>query len=570
MIFAPPRRCTCYAQTKYCLRVKIRISHSARGSESADYASDAGALSVDASPPENAKLGASSRVALGILLSRISGLIRERVIGHYFGNSAVIGVFRAAFKIPNLLSNLLGEGVLSAAFVTVYAKLRAEGEEAAARKLAAAVFSLLGLASSVLVLAGVLATPLLIDLIAPGFHGADRELTIRLVRILFPAAGMLVMSAWCLGVLNSHRRFLLSYSAQVVMNATMIAALILFGRYLAQEQAIVVLAWSCVAGSFLVFLVQLPSVLELLPKFRPLLDVSSGPVRRVIRNFGPVFASRGVVQISAYIDQIIASFLGPVAVAALGYSQVLSVLPISLFSMSVSAAELPELSSQTGEREELNARLRTRLKTGLRRIAFFIVPCAVAFLVIGDVIVAALYQSGRFRYADAVYVWSALAGSAVGLLASSLGRLYSSVFYALQDTRTPLRFAIVRVILTTGLGVVFALYAPAWIGIDAKWGVAGLTISAGLAGWVEYGLLRRALAQRIGPAPLPISFTAKLWSVAFIAASLGYGLKTLLGTRHPLPLAVVVIGLYAFVYFGGTFLLRVPESKFALRRIFFR
>jgi putative peptidoglycan lipid II flippase len=551
------------------LRVRIRISHSSPANTAAAR-HQAAALAVDGALAHNQKFGSSARVALGILLSRITGLIRERVIGHYFGNSAVIGVFRAAFKIPNLLSNLFGEGVLSAAFITVYAKLRAEDRQEEAQRLAAAVFSLLACACSLLVLCGIAATPLLIDLIAPGFRGSDRELTIRLVRILFPAAGMLVMSAWCLGVLNSHRRFLLSYSAQAVMNATMIAALVLFGRYLAQEQAVLVLAWSCVVGSILVFLVQLPSVLELLPHFRPVFDISSNPVRRVIDNFGPVFASRGVVQISAYIDQVIASFLGPVAVAALGYAQVLAVLPISLFSMSVSAAELPELSSVTGKSEELHARLRSRLIAGLRRIAFFIVPCAAAFLVIGDVIVAALYQSGRFRYSDAVYVWSALAGSAVGLLASSLARLYSSVFYALQDTRTPLRFAIVRVILTTALGIVFALYAPGWIGIERKWGVAGLTVSAGLAGWVEFGLLRRALAQRIGPASVPLGFTAKLWIVAFAAAGLGYSLKRLLGTRHPLPLAVIVIAIYGLVYFGGTIALRVPESKAVLKRIFFR
>ena len=525
---------------------------------------------ADSSPPANTRLGGSSRVALGILLSRISGLVRERVIGHYFGNSAVIGVFRAAFKIPNLLSNLFGEGVLSAAFVTVYAKLRAEGQEETARKLAAAVFSLLAIACSVLVTVGVLATPVMIDLIAPGFHGANRELTIRLVRILFPAAGMLVMSAWCLGVLNSHRRFLLSYSSQVVMNATMIAALILFGRYLSSEQAIVVLSWACVAGSVLVFLVQVPSVLELLPHFRPIFDTKSDPIRRVIRNFGPVFASRGVVQISAYIDLMIGTFLGPVAVAALGYAQTISVLPVSLFSMSISAAELPEFSSITGSWEQLSERLRTRLTAGLRRIAFLIVPCAVAFLVIGDVLIAALYVSGRFHYSDAVYVWAALAGSAVGLLATSLGRLYSSAFYALQDTRTPLRFAIVRVILTSVLGVVCSLYLPGWLGLAPQWGIAGLTSSAGVAGWVEFGLLRRALTQRIGRSPLPFGFTAKLWFLAFIAAGVGFKVKTILGTRHPQPLAVIVIGLYGLIYFGGTALLRVPESKAILRRIFFR
>jgi putative peptidoglycan lipid II flippase len=289
-----------------------------------------------------------------------------------------------------------------------------------------------------------------------------------------------------------------------------------------------------------------------------------------MRNFGPVFMSRGVVQISAYIDQIIASFLGPVAVAALSYSQVLYVLPISLFSISVSAAELPELSSVTGEHEELAARLRARLSAGLRRIAFFIIPCAVAFLAVGDVLIAALYVGGRFHYSDAVYVWSVLAGSSVGLLASSLGRLYSSVFYALQDTRTPLRFAIIRVILTSALGVIFALYAPRWLGIDTRWGVAGLTISAGIAGWVEFLLLRHSLAGKIGPTPLAFTFTAKLWLVACAAAAAGYSMKMMLGVRHPLPLAVIVVSLYSLIYFAGTIALKVPESKAVLRKVFFR
>ncbi len=131
------------------------------------------------------------------------------------------------------------------------------------------------------------------------------------------------------------------------------------------------------------FAVQLPRVLQLLPAFRPVLDIRSEHVRTVIRNFGPVSLSRGVVQISAWIDQMIASFLGPVAVSTLGYGQVISMLPVSLFSMSVSAAELPALSSAIGTREEIAAVLRTRLAAGLRRIAFFVIPSAVAFLVLG-------------------------------------------------------------------------------------------------------------------------------------------------------------------------------------------
>lgn len=507
---------------------------------------------------------ASSRVALGILVSRVTGLIRETVIAHFFGNSSIAGVFRAAIRIPNLLGNLFGEGVLSASFVTVYSKLRAREADQEAEHVAAAVFGVLALVCAFLVLLGVLTTPLLIDLIVPGFKGEDRKLTVQLVRILFPGAGMLVMSAWCLGILNSHRRFLLSYMAPVAMNITMITAAVLFGRRLPETRLVISLAWASVLGSILQFAVQLPSVFELLPRFRPVVDVASENVRTVIRNFGPVSLSRGVVQISAYIDQIIASFLGPVAVSTLGYCQVISILPISLFSMSVSAAELPALSSAIGTPAEIAAVLQQRLSTGLRRIAFFVIPSGVAFLILGDILAGALYQTGRFHHADAVYVWSALAGSAVGLLATSLGRLYSSAFYALLDTRTPLRFALIRVLLTAGLGYIFALRLPQWIGIDPKWGVAGLTASAGIAGWLEFGLLRRALGQRVGKTGLPPDFIIKLWSVAFLGAGLGYFIKKVLGTAHPLFVACLVLPVYGAVYFSGSFLLGIEESRSTL------
>jgi putative peptidoglycan lipid II flippase len=181
--------------------------------------------------------------------------------------------------------------------------------------------------------------------------------------------------------------------------------------------------------------------------------------------------------------------------------------------------------------------------------------------VLGDVVAAFIYQSGRFHHGDAVYVWSVLAGSAVGLLATSLGRLYSSAFYALLDTKTPLRFAIIRVALTIGLGCLFALPLPHWIGIDQKWGVAGLTVSAGIAGWIEFALLRRGLGRRIGKIPLPPGFVWKLWSIAFLGAVLGYGVKMLLGTAHPVLLACLVIPLYGAVYFGGTALVGIPESR---------
>ena len=178
-------------------------------------------------------------VASGILLSRVIGLVRQRIFNHYFGLSAPAGAFNAAFKIPNFLQNLFGEGVLSASFIPVYARLLAEGDEQESGRVAGAVFSILALTASVLSLAGVLSSPYLIDLIAPGFQGPTRALTITIVRILFPGAGLLVLSAWCLGILNSHRRFFLSYTAPVLWNFAMIGTLVAFRRQTLDRKSVV-------------------------------------------------------------------------------------------------------------------------------------------------------------------------------------------------------------------------------------------------------------------------------------------------------------------------------------------
>lgn len=500
-------------------------------------------------------------VGSGILLSRIAGLIRQRVFAHYFGNSDAADAFSAAIKIPNFLQNLFGEGVLSASFIPVYAGLLAHDEEAEANRVAGAVGALLALVTSVLVLIGVLATPYLIFAIAPGFEGDKRELTIRLVRILFPGTGLLVMSAWCLGVLNSHRRFFLSYTAPVLWNLAMIASLAIFGGRMERFPLAGVLAWASVVGSALQLGVQLPTVLKLARGLKVALDAKSQNVRIVIGNFTPVFISRGVVQISAYVDQLLASLLPTGAVAALGYAQTLYTLPVSLFGMSVSAAELPAMSSALGSEQQVTEYLNQRLNAGLRQIAFFVVPSAMAFLALGDVVAGAIFQTGIFKRADAVYVWGILAGSAVGLLASTLGRLYSSTYYALKDTRTPLRFAIIRVALTTLLGYFCAIPLPPAIGIDPRWGVAGLTASAGIAGWIEFALLRHALNRRIGKTGLPASLAARLWFAAAVGAAVAWGIKLAAGLIHPIVLAGLVLIPYGLTYFAIAYLWGVPEMR---------
>ena len=510
-------------------------------------------------------------VGAGILLSRIVGVIRQRVFAHYFGTSAAADAFNAAFRIPNFLQNIFGEGALSASFIPVYAGLLARENKEEADRVASAILTMLALTTSLIVLIGVLTTPYLIDAIAPGFQGETRELTIRLVKILFPGAGLLVLSAWCLGVLNSHRRFFLSYTAPVIWNVAIIFSLIWFGRRGSQVEIGNLnqfqfglaewVAWGSVIGSALQFGVQLPTVLRLIRRLRPVLDAKSKSVRTVIRNFFPVFFSRGVVQISAFVDALLASLLGTGAVAALTFAQSLYTLPVSLFGMSVSAAELPAMSSALGTETEVQAQLRRRLDSGLRQIAFLIVPSAIGFLALGDVMVAALYQTGRFTRADSLYVWGIIAGSAIGLLPTTFGRLYASTFYALHDTRTPLRFAVVHVVLAVVLGFLFAIPLPRALGIDLRWGAIGLTTAAGLGGWAEFLLLRRKLNQRIGRTGLSWPFVAKLWIAAVAAAAIGWAIKLFMDVNRPILTALAVLGPYGVSYFLLTSVFGLPEAK---------
>lgn len=516
---------------------------------------------------DNVKGGAIF-VALGIFLSRISGLVRVRVFAHYFGNSDAGDAFNAALKIPNFLQNLFGEGVLSASFIPVYANLIADSHneqqnkenQIEAAKVASIIGSILFLMVSIIVLVGIFATPYLIDIVAPGFKEEKRLMTIKIVQIIFPGTGLLVMSAWCLGILNSHRKFFLSYVAPVVWNATMIATLLIFGSDISQYNLASILAYGLVAGSFLQLAVQLPSAIKLIKFFKPSLNTKIANVRIVIRNFFPVVVSRGVIQLSAYIDGMLASLLPMGAVSTLTYAQTLYLLPISLFGMSISASELPAMSSIKGTVDEINIYLRQRLEAGLQKIAFFIIPSVCAFIFLGNILIAAILQSGEFTESDVHYTWMVLIGSTVGLLASTLGRLYSSTFYSLKDTQTPLKFAFVRVILTTILGYLFAFPLPKLLGLEASWGTVGLTSSAGLSGWVEFYLLRKSLNKKIGDTTLKISYQAKLWACAFLASFIGLSVKFIIN-QPPIYSAVIIFLFFGVTYFGISYFLKIDESK---------
>lgn len=516
--------------------------------------------------------GAAFLVGSGILLSRLAGLIRQTMMARYLGAGLAADAFNAAFRIPNLLQNLFGEGVLSASFIPEYAGLLGRDDEKEATRLAGAVAGMLAVASAVIVLLGVLTAPWLVAIIANGFTGEKRDLTVRLTRILFPGAGLLVFSAWCLGILNSHRRFFMSYTAPVIWNLAMVSTLVFFHKGHSEVQLAIYLAYGSVVGSALQFLIQVPQVLSLAPGVRPRLTAAADSVRNVFRNFGPAFVGRGVVQLSAYVDAWLASYLGNGAVSSFTYAQAIYVLPISLFGMAISAAELPTMSRARGTTAEIGAYLRGRLSDGLDRIAYFIVPSAIAFLALGDLIVLLVFQSGKFQRGNTIWVWQILIGSTVGLLASTMGRLYSSTFYAMRDTKTPLRYAVVRVILTTGLGYFFALVLPGLLGLDRKLGAAGLTASAGLAGWVEFYLLRREMDKRIGRTRLVPARMARLWGAALTAAAIPWAYKLIvdrgsliLSTHDTVVksklMALALLCVYGLAYLGITAAFGIPEAK---------
>ncbi|HKC39143.1 MAG TPA: murein biosynthesis integral membrane protein MurJ, partial [Gemmatimonadales bacterium] len=335
----------------------------------------------------------SALIGAGIFLSRLLGLLRQSLIAKYLGAGMVADAFNGAFRITNILQNLFGEGALSASFIPVYANALERKQQEEADRIAGAVAVILALVCAVLVALGILAAPLVVQAVVGGFTGEKLELTIRLTRILFPGAGLFVMGAWCLGILNSHRRFFLSYAAPVFWNVAMIVALVAFGPRRGEVDLAVIISWASVIGAALSLIAQLPSVFRLLghPRFR--LDYAYPPVREAVRNFLPAFVSRGVVQLSGYVDIWLASHI-PVngVVTLLQNAQTIYLLPISLFGMSVSAAELPEMSRHAGTGAEAFERLRSRLNGALPRVAFFVVPSAIGFFVLGEAIAGVLLQ----------------------------------------------------------------------------------------------------------------------------------------------------------------------------------
>ena len=503
-------------------------------------------------------------VAGGILVTRVLGYVRERVFAFYFGNTSVgADAFRAALRIPNAIRNLLGEGTLSASFIPVYAALRQRPDGGkAARQLAGAVLGLLLLGVGLLSLLGIAFAPAITTIIAEGFDAPRRELTITLVRLLFPMTGLMVVSAWCLGILNTHRRFFLPYAAPALWNVAGIVAMVGAGTWFADRSLPVAeqlhrlalaLAWGTVAGAVLQVAIQLPACWRLLHGIALRASITPEGVRGVLLAWVPLVIGAGVAQLSGFVDTVLGSFTGPGGVSALGYAQLIQVLPISLFGVSVAAVALPDLARDAVEATP-NELLRARLGIAFRRIAFFIFPSAFALAALGPVIVGALFQTGRFTADDTALVGGVLAAYGVGLLGQASVKLFASGFYALRDTRTPVTIATVSLGVSTGLSVLFMQW----------YGPAGIALGSSVGSTLNVVLHLRDLDRRIGAVLTLADWRAPLISAG--AAALAAGGATMAATRAAghaagtVPVALLALGTFGVMYLAITLALRHPDA----------
>lgn len=522
----------------------------------------------------------SALVAIGILFSRVSGVVREVVFSAFMGVGGAADSFGIATRIPNVLQMLLGEGTLSASFIPVYSGQLEEDEEEAGR-IAGAVASLLALVAAIIVvLSWIFARQITWAIMLGQTEDPRFDLTVDLLRIIFPSAGLLVLSAWCLGILNSHRQFFLSYVAPVLWNiaqisAVVVAALVfsvgdtseLTSTALSDDALNVevlgeiarVAAWGFLAGSALQFLVQVPSVRRLARGLKLGLDNKREGVREVIRRFGGAVAGRGVIQISAFADTLLAAAITTGAVAALVKAQILYILPISLFAVSIAASELPELSRLKDPED-----IRKRGEKGFAQICFFVSFTALAYVLLGDKIVGTLLERGEFNSDDTLLVWFTLGAYALGLVPSAVSRLTQNTLWSQGDTSGPAKVALIRVIIAIAVAAT-AMQLFDQLGTDdvrdalptlydggtrddaLRFGAMGITLGSAVAAWVEAFLLWR-LADRAVPGVSPLKPLGRLVPALGAAAIVALVMRVATDDMWPPAAALLAVGLSGLAY----------------------
>lgn len=509
---------------------------------------------------ESPREGRAWHVGLGILLSRVAGFSRDIFVAYFLGSSRYADLWYLGLRTPNVIQNLLGEGTLSSSFIPVYSRLIAAGRRSDAARLAGAALGLVGTVAFALALVGVLLAPAIVTGLFPRL-GPDAAATLSvLLRILFPMTALFVVSAWALGILNSHGRHFISYAAPVVWNLAIIAAAVLAAATLppgagtGEARFVIWLAWGALAGGLAQVLVQLPFLWRFVRRVRPTLDARVEGLAEVRANFGPALIGRGVVNLSGLLDAFLAALLVQGAVAHLSRATALYLLPISIFAMAVSAAQLPNLARLL---EADPGEFSRQLGGSLRTLSFVLLPTTVFYVIFGDLVVETVFERGGFTADDTRVVHLVLAAYSLGLLASGRSRLLVAAFFALSDTRAPARIATLRVGVSALVGAALMLPLDT-IGVGAvRYGAAGLALGSAAGAWVEYVLLERRLA-RLLIRPAPTSRWTALGAAAACGVVVALGLRVAaeIPLRAALPSGVSgpVLAAGTALTFGGLYL----------------
>lgn len=496
------------------------------------------------------------RGALGFasatLLSRVLGFVRDIIVASFFGASHAADAFFIAFSIPSLLRRLFAEGSLSAAFVSVLSRTEQQQGQARANQVFQRVFSLLGLVLLLVSSLGMLAAPLLVFVMVPGFGAVPgkHELTVELTRIMFPYLFFIGLATAFMGALNVRGRFFLSSLTPAVLNIAIIAACAV-GWYW-YDADVRVLAWGVVAGGAAQMLMQLPAVIS--QGFRPQWNFSTQDpdVRRVVQLMIPGIFGLAVAQINTTVDGIVASYLAAGSVSFLYYANRLIQFPLGVFGIAISTAILPGLSRAAGREDPVE--LRALMQRGFELICFITVPCALGLGLAGGPIVEMLFVNGAFTSADARATAFALAAYAFGLLAFALVKMLVSVYYAHQDSRTPVRAAVWALVVNAALNV--ALMFPLQH--------VGLALATSVASWVNFAYLWMRLDAADRPGRV---ISGEMGRIIALNLSLGALLAVWIWFSSALALGATLESLLAIVgaliwYLAGAWILRLDSLRY--------
>ncbi|MBK8652343.1 MAG: murein biosynthesis integral membrane protein MurJ [Elusimicrobia bacterium] len=488
-------------------------------------------------------------VSFATLLSRVLGYVRDALVAAAFGGGGLTDAFYAAFRIPNLLRRLLGEGPLTAAFVPLFTHRLETGEGGEARRFFQTLFSTLGLLLTGLVILGIVFAPQLVGVVAWGFRTDPEkfDLTVRLTRVMFPFVLFVCLAAVSSGALNALGHFFVPALAPAMLSVAEIA--FIFFLFKLWTNPLDGLAVSALVGGVLHFAVLLPLLHREKMPLRWHWEPRHPEVRRVGLALLPAVWGLSVDQISAFIDTLCASFLMEGSVTALYNSNRLMQLPLALFGIAMSTAALPSLSASLARGDARET--KETLNLSLRLVFFTVVPAMVGLIALGTPIVQILFEHGRFTPRATALTASALAGYALGLPAYAAVKVLASAFYAMKDTRTPVRVA--NISMGVNIAGNLMLMGP--------WGVGGLAFATAIASVVNAALLFWLLRRRLG---LLGGRRLALSLARAAAASLFMGLAAWAWTRWgfgPLALRVTVaVAGGAALYFALARLFRSEES----------